>query len=111
MGDKSLKMAEPGVYASIEGKWMLLKPNQLEAFNNYKEEQGMYSMGHDPEYGTDCGVDSTGQRYNIIYALCTKKSYIQLGDGEYHEILEIPPPPVAVSIAHFQGTRGWQDYE
>ena len=111
MRNKSLKMAEPGVYASIEGKWMLLKPNQLEAFKNYKGKQGMYSMGHDPEYGGDHGVDSAGQRYNIIYDLYTKKSHIQLGDGEYHEILEVPPPPVAVSITHFQGTRGWQDYE
>ena len=96
----------PGVYASYSGKWSPLKPNQIVAFNHGKSQlkEIMSSMGGPaPKYTKVVGNDSEGQTYAILRDNSTGQtmddcSYlIQLYPGNYHQILEIPPPPTIIA--------------
>ncbi len=96
----------PGVYVSYNGNWSPLKPNQIIAFNDGKSQlkKIMSSMGGPaPKYTKVVGNDREGQTYAILRDNSTGQtmddcSYlIQLYPRNYHQILEIPPPPTIIA--------------
>lgn len=80
-----------GVYAAFNGEWKPLKPLQVEAYNDcYSKHIGMmYSMGMDPVYGKNHGINSCKTRYEFRIKLSNNIFYMQLGDGLFHEIIEV----------------------
>ena len=91
----------PGVYASINGEWQKLRQDQIDAFNDGKKKLLNFSPsmgGSPPQYDKVFGNNkyailrdnTTGTKWNCSYL-------IQLGDGNYHQILEIPPPPTIIA--------------
>jgi hypothetical protein len=95
---------QPGVYASYNGAWSNLRQNQIDAFNNGKKQllEFMPSMGGPaPKYDKVFGNDDKGQTYAILRDNTTGDMFncsylIQLGDTNYHQILEIPSPPTII---------------
>ena len=96
---------KPGIYVSINTNWLSLKNKQLEAFNDikYQFKNTMFSMGRDPIYGYLTGYSSDKSiSYNCYIHLQDKKFYLQLGDGLFHQILDIPNPPLEQNINYFK---------
>jgi hypothetical protein len=86
---------KPGVYLDINNKWLPAITKQVEAFNDIKEKfKGtMFSMGMDPTYGTLVGYSNDKTlSYECKIHLRDKIFYLQLGDGDFHEILDIHIP-------------------
>ncbi len=90
----------PGVYVSYDRIWTPLKKNQIVAFNHGKQQLQdiMSSMGGpSPKYTKVFGYDGERNEYAILRDNSTDCSYlIQLGDTNYHQILEIPSPPTVI---------------
>ncbi len=101
---------KPGIYASINGEWLPLRPEQVEAFENCKEKHGktMYSMGglDTSKFYDNFGVNSKGTRYAIKIGnnLNSGEIFMQLGDGLFHQIIEIKAPPPPQPAKYFEGS-------
>ena len=90
------------VYAFIDDrfKWQLLKPNQLIAYNKFEKYRSatMQTMGSSPPENVYYSItfsDDNRIEYNYRFSeeddsnLCHQPIYIQLGDTQYHKILDI----------------------
>ena len=96
---------EPGYYVSIENKWSPMTTRQIEAYNNWlNEQQEMYTMGSSPvkDYAQHFGVSKDGTKYVIMVSMMCKLNYIQLGDGLFHQILVVPSPDSVKPYSFFK---------
>ena len=103
---------KPGVYVSVEIKsgntvkhiWSEFTKRQYQAHADFKRnhEETMYSMGHCLNFYENIGISDDGTKYKYWVGIFSKTNYIQLGDGKFHEILEIHPPTDSKDNSFFE---------
>lgn len=96
----------PGVYGAFSTGWSMLRPDQVEAYQNAKTKHfgTMYSMGGcaGPLYGEQNGKNSKGVNYHFYIYLEKDTFYMQFGDKLYHQVIEIMHPPPGIEQKMFQ---------
>ena len=102
---------KPGFYASINNEWLPLRPEQVEAYKDFekKHRETMYSMGgiDTTKFYDNFGVNSKGTRYAIKIGnnLNSGEIFMQLGDGLFHQIIEIKAPAPPQPAKYFEGSN------